>query len=82
MEEKKKLPPQNPRKVSWWKVGLGLLVLLGGLKNLGQRGVPTELVPSNEAQWFGYLLVTALFILVGLFFMIAGLRHLWINRPD
>jgi uncharacterized membrane protein YcjF (UPF0283 family) len=80
-EEETETGKRQPR-ISWWKLGLGLLLLLGGLKNLGQRNIPVELMPSNETQWFGYFLATALFIVAGLFFMIAGLRHLWLNRPD
>jgi len=82
MDDPEKPTPKRQRKISWWKLGLGLLFLLAGLKNLDQRNVPAELMPSSETQWFGYFLATAIFILAGLIFMIAGLRHLWLDRPD
>lgn len=74
--------PKKRRKVSWWKLGLGLLLLLAGLKNLDQRNVPAELLPSNETQWFGFFLATGIFLLLGLIFVIAGLRHLWLDPPE
>lgn len=74
--------PKKPRKISWWKLGLGLLLLLAGLRNFDQRGVPVELLPSNETQWFGFFLATGVVLLLGLILVIAGLRHLWLDRPE
>ena len=81
LDDHRVAPPRMPRRISWWKVALGILLLLAGLRNLDFRGIQAQLMPSNETQWFGYLLITALFILAGLFFLIAGLRHLWLDRP-
>jgi hypothetical protein len=78
--------PSRVRHVSWWRVGLGLLVLIGGLSNLGlsnldRRGVAPELMPSNETQWVGYYLATAAVIVAALLLVFAGVRHAWHRSP-
>jgi hypothetical protein len=72
----------NVRRVSWWRLGLGLLLLLAGLKNLDQRNLSPELMPSNETQWFGYYLVTAVFLVAGVLLIVAGARRVMPRPPD
>ena len=72
----------NVRRVSWWRLGLGLLLLLAGLKNLDQRNLSPELMPSNETQWFGYYLVTAVFLVAGVLLIVAGVRRVMPRPPD
>jgi len=67
------MKPLDARRVSWWRLGLGLVLVAGGLKNLDTGDIPPELEPSNMTQWFGFHLVTALFLIFGLGLVIAGL---------
>jgi hypothetical protein len=60
------------RQVSWWRLGLGLLLLLGGLKNLDQRNISPDLLPINQAEWAGWYFGEAAFIIVGLWLIIVG----------
>jgi hypothetical protein len=70
------------RHVSWWRLGLGLLLLLDGLGNLDRRGIPPDLMPSNEAQWFGYCLATAAVIVAGILLIVLGVRRAWRRPPS
>ena len=65
----------GPRKMSWWRIGLGGLLLVLGLKNLDPRNIPAELLPSNNFQWFGFYLASAVFVGTGLFLIVAGLKR-------
>jgi hypothetical protein len=70
---------QKHERVSFWRLGLGLLLLMAGLANLLSK--PSgELQPSNETQWMGYYFVTLLFLTLGLLFVVLGTRVLW-RRP-
>jgi hypothetical protein len=63
------------KKAGFWRLGLGLILLLPGLKNLDPIG-PAELKPANVDQAFGYYGVTAAFILLGLFLILRGIQNL------
>jgi hypothetical protein len=62
----KKENQQGTEKVTFWRLGFGLILLLLGLKNLDPSGL-AELKPANPAQAFGYYSVTAAFILFDCF---------------
>jgi len=68
------------RSLSWWRLGFGGFLLLAGLKNFDHRNVPQELMPSNDAQWFGFFLATGIILVTGLFFLITGVRRIS-HRP-
>jgi hypothetical protein len=69
------------RYVSWWRLGLGLLLLLGGLSNLDRSGIAPDLMPSNETQWIGYYFATAAVIVAGLLLVFFGVRRAWRRPP-
>jgi hypothetical protein len=54
---------------------LGLLLFLAGLKNLDQRNISPDLLPSNPAQWAGWYFGEAVFIAVGLWLIIIGVQR-------
>jgi hypothetical protein len=73
--------PPKRRRVSWWRIGLGLLLLFGGLKNLNVQGIPAPLLPANEGEWFGYYLAAGAFTIAGLFFLVIGISRV-ARRPQ
>ncbi|MGD0892065.1 MAG: hypothetical protein ABR923_11060 [Terracidiphilus sp.] len=70
----------NVRHVSWWRIGLGLLLLLGGLGNLDRGNITPALTPPNETQWSGYYFANAAVIVVGLWLIFFGVLRAW-RRP-
>lgn len=82
MLEAEKTAPEKTKRITLWRLGLGSILLLLGLKNLDQRNVPAELIPSNSTQWFGFYLATFAIILTGIWLLIAGVRHLRRNRAE
>jgi uncharacterized membrane protein YcjF (UPF0283 family) len=72
----------NLRRVSWWRLVLGLLLLLGGLSNLDRSSIAPDLMPSNETQWFGFYLAAAVFIIAGLLLVFFGVRRAWSKPPE
>jgi hypothetical protein len=82
MQEAEKISPQKPKRITFWRLGFGGILLLLGLKNLDQRNIPADLVPSNLTQWFGFYLVTFTFIVAGTGLLIAGVQHLRLNRAE
>jgi len=73
--------PQKRIKISWWRLGLGLLLLLGGLKNLDTHNIPSDLLPSNPTQWFGFYFITIVFLVGGLALIVTGFGRIR-RRPS
>jgi len=69
-------------KISWWKVAVGLLLVLVEIKNwlTPDQDIPEALRASNETQQGAIYLVSIVIFLVGMGFIVAGLRGLWLNR--
>lgn len=73
MADTDEIPKQ--RRVSFWQLGLGIILLLLGLKNLDPNA-PAELKPANAGQAIGYYGVTAAFIIFGVFLIVVGIQIL------
>ena len=69
------------RKVSFWQLGLGLLLVVAPLTNFDTRSIPSNLVPTNSTQWFSYYASTCILILSGIVLIFFGLRGLWRRPP-
>lgn len=82
MQETEQAVAPKQKRVTFWRLGFGSILLLLGLKNLDQRNVPAELIPSNLTEWFGFYLTTAAIILTGIWLLITGVRHLRHNRAE
>jgi len=70
------------RRIPWWKLALGLLLILAGIKNLDHRNIPQDLIPSNETQWLGFYLATILFLVAGLLLVFFAVMRIWRDRPQ
>ncbi|HEY1804168.1 MAG TPA: hypothetical protein VGG45_06775 [Terracidiphilus sp.] len=70
------------RKISFWRLGLGLLLTLLALKNLDTAAIQPTLLPSNQSQWVGYFGITIAFFLGGLVLIFFGIRKLWRKPPE
>jgi uncharacterized membrane protein YcjF (UPF0283 family) len=74
--------PPKKRRLPWWKLALGLLLILAGIKNLDHRNIPQDLIPSNETQWLGFYLATILFLVAGLLLVFFAVMRIWRDRPQ
>ncbi len=82
MPESDENAPQKPIKISWWKVAVGLLLVLVEIKNCltPNRDIPDALKASNETQQFVIYLVSCAIFVVGIGFIVAGIRAIWLKR--
>jgi hypothetical protein len=71
----KKENQQGTEKVTFWRLGLGLILLLLGLMDLNPTG-PAELKPANTGEAFGYYGAAAALIVLGLFLTVRGIQIL------
>ena len=74
--------PQKPLKISWWKLVVGLILVLGEIKNwlTPESAFPDALKAANETQQDVIFFVSIVIFLVGVGFIVAGIRALWLNR--
>jgi hypothetical protein len=82
MPENDRSAPQGPLRITWWKLGVGLILVLIEVKDwlTPNQAIPDALKYSNETQQSaGYFVSFAIFLL-GLGLVVAGLRDLWIKR--
>jgi hypothetical protein len=70
------------RKVSFWRLGLGLILTFLALKNLDTRNVAPEFLPSNSSQWIGYYGVTIAILVCGFVLIFFGIRKLRYRPPE
>jgi uncharacterized membrane protein len=69
-------------KVSFWRLGLGLLLIFIALKNFDTGNIQPDLMPSNQTQWLGYYAVTLVFLIGGLVLVFFGIHKLWHKPPQ
>ena len=76
------ITPLKPLKISWWKVAVGLVLVVVEIKNwlTPNQDFPKALRASNETQQGAIYAVSCVIFLVGVGFIVAGLRALWLNR--
>ncbi|HVN94511.1 MAG TPA: hypothetical protein VMT38_12490 [Terracidiphilus sp.] len=74
--------PQKPIKISWWKLAVGLILVLVEIKNwlTPDREIPEALRASNETQQFAIYGVSVAIFLVGIGFIAAGIRAIWLRQ--
>jgi hypothetical protein len=65
------------RRISFWRLGSGLLLIFLALKNFNTRDIQSGLVPSNPTQWIGYCAITFTFLIIGVALVFFGLRKFW-----
>jgi hypothetical protein len=74
--------PRKLRRMSWWRLGLGLLLLLCGLKNLDTHNISADLLPSNPTEWFGFYSITTVFLVGGLVLIVTGVGRIRRRPPQ
>jgi len=74
--------PQEPIKISWWKLAVGLILVLIEVENCltPDQNIPDALRASNETQQFAIYGVSIAIFLVGIGFIVAGIRAIWLKR--
>ena len=82
MPENENNVPQKPIKISWWKLAVGLILVLAEIKNwlTPIRDIPEALRASNETQQFAMYATSVAIFLVGVGFTVAGARAVWLRR--
>jgi len=83
MKETEKPVAPLPRKIAWWKIGLGILLILMEIKDrlLPDPNTPDILKATNADQQFGMDIATGIIFLFGLWLVFAGIRSAW-ARPS
>jgi uncharacterized membrane protein YcjF (UPF0283 family) len=79
---KEETKPQKPIKISWWKLAVGLLLVLVEIKNwlTPNQNIPDALKASNETQQVAIFAVSFAIFLVGMGLIVVGLRAIWLQR--
>jgi len=82
MEDDQQLSPQNPRKISWWKIAVGSLLFFIEIRILvfPNPNIPEALKPTNQTQQQAAFFTTCVICLIGLTLIISGIRSAW-PRP-
>jgi uncharacterized membrane protein YcjF (UPF0283 family) len=83
MPENGENTPHKPiKKISWWKLAVGLILVLVEVKDwlTPDRDIPDALKASNATQQGVMYLVSCAIFLVGVGFIVAGIRAIWLNR--
>jgi len=76
------ITPLKPLKISWWKVAIGLILVVAEIKNwlTPNQDIPDALKASNETQQGAIYFVSCVIFVVGIGFIVFGIRALWLNR--
>jgi hypothetical protein len=69
------------RKVFFWRLVLGPLLIVLALMNFDTSHMQPDLVPSNPTQWFGYYAVTVAMLAGGVALVAFGIRRLRRGPP-
>jgi len=81
MDSRQQAQSTRPKKVGFWKIGVGAILLLLGLLNFLPSS-SNALRPNNAGETTGYFLITVVILLLGLFFVIFGLKNLWLSPAE
>ncbi len=83
MPEHDEIIPRKPLKISWWKLAIGLFLVLVEIRNwlTPDQDFPEALRASNVTQQGAILLTSFAIFIVGIGFIVAGIRAIWLNRP-
>ncbi|MGD0858162.1 MAG: hypothetical protein ABR912_02475 [Terracidiphilus sp.] len=79
MEETDKTVPPQPKRIVWWKVGVGAFLVLMEIKDrlLPDPNMPDVLKASNADQQLGMDIATGIICFVGLWLVFTGVRSAW-----
>jgi len=82
MPENEEETPRKPVNKSSWKLAVGLILVLVEIKNwlTPNQDIPDALKASNETQQSAIFLVSCVIFLVGIGFIVSGIRAIWLNR--
>jgi hypothetical protein len=84
MDEVSEKRTDGKRKISWWKVAVGVVLVFGSINGIffADPRIPEVLKTSNESQQSGAFLAMAVLFILGLGFLVAGLRSLWLEPKE
>jgi hypothetical protein len=80
MQEPIETPVKKLRKVVFWKLGVGLILLPLAISDFLPAGSP-ELKPQNSGEAVGYYGVATGMLVVGVWLIVTGIRAIW-PRPE
>jgi hypothetical protein len=80
MPERNETPLKKPRKVVWWKLGAGLLLLMLAIADFLSGEYP-ELKPVNSGEAVGYYGAASLMLVAAVWLIVAGIQAIWL-RPE
>jgi hypothetical protein len=70
------------RRVSFWRLGLGLALIFLALKNFDTGNIQPDLAPINSTQWITYYAFTVAVLVGGTALVFLGIRKLWRRPPE
>ncbi len=70
------------RRISLWRLCLGLLLIFLALKNFDIRAIQPEFVPSNSTQWITYYAMTVAILIGGVALVFLGIRRFRRRPPE
>lgn len=80
MQEPAPAPSTTRKKVIWWKLGLGLLLLPLAISDFSPSS-SEGLKPRNAGEAVGYYLAASALLIAALWLIFVGLRSVW-TRPE
>jgi hypothetical protein len=75
--------PPRPRRIAFWKLGLGAFLLIGQIKSLlfPDPNLPDALKASNPTQQLGMVAVGVVLCVAGVWLLYSGIRSAWPRPP-
>jgi hypothetical protein len=80
MPERNETPLNKRRKVVWWKLGAGLILLPLAVADF-LPGRSPELKPVNSGEAVGYYGAASLMLVAAVWLIVAGIQAIW-PRPE
>jgi hypothetical protein len=75
--------PPRPRRIAFWKLGLGAFLLIGQIHSLlfPDPNLPDALKASNPTERLGMDVVSIVLCVAGVWLLYSGIRSAWQKLP-
>jgi hypothetical protein len=81
MSETESAQPEKPRKIAWWRIGVGMLfILMVARSHFAPASKP--LVASNPGEQLGMNAAPVTFFLIGAYLLLTGIHSAWPKNEE